>query len=411
MKNFKIKKIPHPKYGNQILPMLVDTRRNFLPEPSAALWGWQLWFSNPFNTVFARLQDLCVFYEYIDRYYPDFFKDAANLRMMKKRQLNDLSSFLLLNFHYDITDAVKVNPSTFNRRIDSVKLFLDHHYSRYIERIDDINRSDMMMNQLNTLCKHLAKKRYSSADIQNHTKQATPLSNEQIDIIRTIIRPSDDIFVNKINPFRAHLQLRNACLILLLCELGCRASELVLIRNNDKDVKLTTNATVVIQTQDQKDTSHRGRRDGASHKTFGRELPISPGLADLLMDYIEESRPKLRKAFKGQFTQYLFVSDKDGGPLTTDGLDYVINSLYRKVPELKQVIHPHQFRVTRGGELRDAVDKKYEESNSPMIKSGDMQDTLTTWGGWSSTSTMPKHYTIANIQAKLRQYLAEKVKT
>ncbi|WP_445771929.1 hypothetical protein [Rheinheimera sp.] len=77
-----------------------------------------------------------------------------------------------------------------------------------------------------------------------------------------------------------------------------------------------------------------------------------------------------------------------------------------KVPELKQVIHPHQFRVTRGGELRESIDKNYAGANSPMIKAGEMQDTLTTWGGWSSTSAMPKRYTNAILQQRIRQYLA-----
>ena len=94
--------------------------------------------------------------------------------------------------------------------------------------------------------------------------------------------------------------------------------------------------------------------------------------------------------------------------MTTDGLNYVLDSLFRRTPDLKQVVHPHQFRVTRGGELRDGIDKNYEGSNSPMIKAGDMQDTLTTWGGWSSTSSMPKRYTNAILQKRIRTYLADK---
>ena len=86
----------------------------------------------------------------------------------------------------------------------------------------------------------------------------------------------------------------------------------------------------------------------------------------------------------------------------------MINNLYRKLPYLKQVVHPHQFRVTRGGELRDSIDKSYEGANSPMIKAGDMQDTLTAWGGWSSTSSMPKRYTNANLQKRIRNYLSKK---
>lgn len=408
MMNYRVRSVPHPQYGNQLLPLLVNMRNSQFPEPSAALWGWNLWLSQRYNTAKYRLQDLCVFYEYVDRHYPTFFEDAAKLNIITRRQLNDLASFLLINFYYDIDDGVQVSPSTFNRRIDSIVLFLQYHYSRYIEKIEDPDKVDALSRTVSRHNAHLAKKRFTNAEVENQTKQAKPLDAEQINIIRDIVRPSDDYFTNEINPFRRALQRRNACLVMLLCELGCRASELMLIRNNDDDLKLTTNPTVVIQQQESNSSEFRARRDGASHKTLGRELPISQGLSSLIIEYIEEDRPLLRKLYNGTLTQYLFVSDQDGGPMTTKGLVYVINSLYRKTPDLKQVVHPHQFRVTRGGELRDGIDNNYEGANSPMIKAGDMQDTLTTWGGWSSTSSMPKRYTNAILQKRIRAYLAEK---
>ena len=408
MMNYRVRSIPHPQYSNQLLPLLVNMRNCQLPEPSAALWGWNLWLSQKYNTAKNRLHDLCIFYEYVDRHYPLFFEDAAKLNIMTRRQTNDLASFLLINFDYDVEDGVQVSASTFNRRIDSIMLFLQYHYSRYIEKIVVSDTADALSRTVSRINAHLAKKRFSAAEVENQTKQTKPLEVEQINIIRDIVRPSDDNFINEINPFRKSLQRRNACLVMLLCELGCRASELILIRNNDNDLKLTTNPTIVIQ-QENRNTNHfRGRKDGASHKTRGRELPISQGLASLLIQYIEEDRPLLRKSYNGSLTQYLFISDQDGGPMTTKGLMYVINSLYRKTPSLKQVIHPHQFRVTRGGQLRDGIDKNYEGANSPMIKAGDMQDTLTTWGGWSSTSLMPKRYTNAILQKRIRAYLAGK---
>ena len=111
----------------------------------------------------------------------------------------------------------------------------------------------------------------------------------------------------------------------------------MLIRNNDNDLKLTTNPTVVIQQQDNNSNQHARRM---SHKTLGRELPISQGLASLLIEYIEEDRPLLRKPTKG--VDAVFIRErKDGGPMTTDGLNYVLDSLFRRTPELKQVVHPH----------------------------------------------------------------------
>lgn len=408
MMNYQVECIPHPQYGNQLLPMLINVRKNELPEPSAALWGWSLWLNNRFNTTKGRLQDLCVFYEYVDRYYPHFFEDAAECKIITRRQVNDLATFLLLNFHHDIDDGIQVSPSTFNRRVDSIKLFLRYHYDRYIEKVTDIERADALSREVARINAHLGKKKYSSAEVENQTQSAEPLTEEQIDLIRDIVRPSEGDFINDVNPFRPSLQKRNACIVMLLCELGCRASELMLIKHNGEDLKLTNNPTVVIKAQRPNDSEHRGRRDGASHKTLGRELPISQGLADLLIDYLEEDRPKLRKPFKGKLTPYLFVSEKDGGPMTTDGLDYVLDSLYRKIPSLKDAVHPHQFRVTRGCELRDSIDTEYEGSNSPMKKAGDMQDTLTKWGGWSSTSSMPKRYTNALLQKRIREYLAKK---
>lgn len=128
----------------------------------------------------------------------------------------------------------------------------------------------------------------------------------------------------------------------------------------------------------------------------------------MLVDYIEHDRPRLRSPFNGTLTEYLLVSEKDGGAMTTSGLSYLIDNLFRKVPELQLAIHPHQVRITRGVMLRDSIDNQYDGSNSPLNKSGEMQDTLTTWGGWSPTSTMPKRYTMQLLQRKIRQYLKGK---
>jgi integrase len=407
---YQIAIIPHPQYGNQLLPMVVDSLEFNLPQPSAAIWGWELWLSSPFNTAKNRLSDLCVFFEFVERELPTFFEDAATLNFMTSRQVNKLASFFLSNFRYDIEDGAAVAPSTYNRRLDSLILFLRFHYSRYIERLQDFDKAESCARMLKLLCKSLGKKRYSKADVENQTKYTQPLSDDEIELLRLIVRPSNKSFVNEVNPFRSQLQVRNACLILLLIELGGRASELILIRNNDKDLKLTTNPTVVIQDLNINDTSHRGRRDGASHKTLNRELPISRGLADLLIDYTEDYRPRLRRPVNGILTEYLFVSEKDGGAMTTSGLDYVLQTLFKNVPKLASAIHPHRLRVSRGNKIRAAIDADYKDSNSPMIKAGDMQDTLTTWGGWSSTSAMPKRYTNSHIQRKLNDYLAGKEK-
>lgn len=130
------------------------------------------------------------------------------------------------------------------------------------------------------MLKKLKKKSFSKSDVENATEQTQPIDIEQINIIKLIVRPSDKQFFNETNPFRTRFQVRNACIVLLLIELGCRISELVLIRGIDKQLKLTTNATIVIS--ESNDAQHRNRKDGASHKTLNRELPISSGLRDLL---------------------------------------------------------------------------------------------------------------------------------
>ncbi|MEZ8802896.1 hypothetical protein AB6D78_17050 [Vibrio splendidus] len=404
---YKVKKIRHPRYNNHLLPILVDTHDNNYPLPSAALWGFDLWHNKPLNTVNARLQDLAVFYEHITTNYPAFFEDAAKVKLLTHRQITIITSALLINHHYTIEEAVLVKPSTFNRRLDSVAQFLTFHYSRYIDRLNDLDRMNECRKQLFAMIGRLRKKKYSKSEVEIHTDQAKALSDKEIEIIRDIVRPSEIDFVNEVNPFRSKLQRRNACAILLLIELGCRAAELILIKANDKQVKLTTNPTVVITAEDNNSDTHRCRADAASHKTRGRELPISTGLADLLLDYIEIDRPTLRKPFNGKMTDYLFISETDGGAMTTSGLAYLIDNLYRKIPALQNAIHPHRLRVTRGIQVRDAIDQEYDGTNSPMIKAGDMQDTLTTWGGWSSNSSMPRRYTNELLQKKLSEYLAK----
>lgn len=404
--NYKISKIPHPQYGNQLIPLLVDSCGT--PVPSACIWGWDLWLSSPLNTCTAKLNDLAIFYKFIDMEHPNFFEDAAKLKFLTQRDINKLCSFLLINFRFPMEDYVSVSPSTFNRRLTSIKSFLNFHYTRYIERLVDFDKANAYTKSLFAFDARLKKKAFSKSEVENHSKPTETFTPDEIDIIRLIIRPSTENFTNELNPYRKGLQVRNACLILSLIELGCRASELILIRNIDSELKLTTNATIVIKDIGLNEETHRERRDGASHKTNNRELPITSGLRDLLIDYTENHRPKLRSKASKNLTDYLFISEKDGGAFTTSGLDYVLSTLFKHVPNLADVIHPHRFRIFRGNELRAAIDDEYEGSNSPMKKDGDMQDTLTTWGGWSTTSNMPKRYTNAHLQRKLNDYLAKR---
>ncbi|MCU8071571.1 tyrosine-type recombinase/integrase [Shewanella sp. SM32] len=402
---FRIKFISHPEYENQHIPMVVDSDCAEFPEPSAALWGWSLWLSHPLNTVEGRLRDLCVFYEFVEKECQHFFEDAAALKLLTMRDVNRLSSFLLINFQHELSNGVMVKPSTFNRRIDSVSKFLRFHYTRYIERVNDLEKADTINKKMNSIISFFSKKKYSKSEVENQTNVSEPLSEADLDLITTIIRPSKDNFINEVNPFRTQLQVRNACLIMLMCELGGRISEIVLFHCNDNDLRLTTNPTVRIQQQSKNNPAFRGRKDSASHKTRNRELPISRGLADLLIEYIEDYRPKLRRPCQGKLTDYLFVSEKDGGPMTTSGVTHVLKSVFKDHPYLKSLIHPHRLRTTRITQLREGVDKSFDGKNSPMIKAGEMQDILTTWGGWSTTSTMPRRYTNAHLQRKLNEYL------
>lgn len=385
--------------------MLVDTEHAQLPEPSAALWGWHLWLSHPLNTAEGRLRDLCVFYEFVANEHPHFFEDAAALKPMTTRDVNKLTSFLLINFQHELEDGVTVKPSTFNRRVDSVVGFLRFHYTRYIERVRDFEKASQISKKIESVLSHLSKKRYSKSQIDNQTKVTEPLSDTELDLIATIVRPSTDDFINEVNPFRRQLQVRNACLVLLMCELGGRISEIVLIRCDDNDLRLTSNPTVALQQQDKNNLDYRGRKDRASHKTRNRELPISQALASLLLEYIEEYRPRLRRPYNGQLTPYLFVSERDGGPMTKSGVTHVLKNMVKDHPYLIPLIHSHRLRATRMTKLRAAIDENFDGKNSPMIKAGEIQDALTTWGGWSTTSDMPRRYTNAHLQKKLREYL------
>ena len=86
---YQIAIIPHPQYGNQHLPMVVDSLEFNLPQPSAAIWGWELWLSSPFNTAKNRLSDLCVSFEFVERELPTFFEDAAKLNFWRRISISN----------------------------------------------------------------------------------------------------------------------------------------------------------------------------------------------------------------------------------------------------------------------------------------------------------------------------------
>ncbi|MBV9865372.1 MAG: tyrosine-type recombinase/integrase [Abitibacteriaceae bacterium] len=141
-----------------------------------------------------------------------------------------------------------------------------------------------------------------------------PLSAEQITALLRATHESAD-------------PLRNAALLLLLLDTGCRASELVALKRRDLDL-----------------TNHRCRVRGKGDKY--RTLFFGGKTADTLSQYLHEldqPQPKMGQELPSDGDEPLFSSARSTSPLTRSGLLHLIKRL-GKAAGIKDAVCVHALR-------------------------------------------------------------------
>jgi len=204
---------------------------------------------------------------------------------------------------------------------------------------------------------------------------------------------------NTQNPWKGELvRWRNYCLLLTMILGGNRKGEslgLQLIHFNLVGPSSCRKYFEIIKTDNI--PSGYPRKEIPSVKTKGRQIELSDNFAAIFEYYITKIRPKFKNAKK---STYVFLSSKDGLPLSLNTPNESLKNLIKKHPQFEKILTPHILRNTFHDLLSEKLDSTLD-GHGPIAKQG-IKTTLQEYaGGWSPGSSMVHKYPKGSIQRRV----------
>lgn len=396
---------------------LVDTRNGFMP-PIVNLWAWEQRLLLSANTIKSYLTDLAVLLERIDNgggRLKDLNRRFSTLDVLKKPEIEYLINGLA--WKRENGELEKVKLSTYARRLTTVKEFLRYGYERYLDKVTDENRYVRVSKELARVERRFEKATPSRAEIEETTKSPSALSNEQLAVLRFALAPRarHNPFSNDLN---GALRYRNIAMISLLIETGIRPAELCLLERTDlfperQSIWVSKWMADSLDAHTNQIAGYRKRakfprKVTVGHKTRGREIKLQPHILDMLQLYIDDHRAAFLKAHQKRRSRYLFLSYKDGGPITVNGVQSVVKHLSAVFPAIGYLTS-YTFRHTSVNVSKQVLRKALNNVDA-LHRDQMIQEFLTTKYGWSPASEMPEHYGRADLNALLAQLSSPLIK-
>lgn len=347
------------------------------------LWAEDLRLSLRANTVEAYLRDILLLY-----------RTAEVEGIVPEAKLRSLMGFSRLEIKHlakrlcETREGEAASKSTCSRRFESVRSFLTFSFD-YFKEVQKLTLSDYSQADKNrdSQLSKFRKQMYKAANKGAAPAAATDLTRAEMAVVDAVMHPASEL-----NPFKKpHVRVRNYCLFHVMWATAPRRAEVVLLEL--EDVRLGGAPTIVFKSPS---VAAKGRRrDGASLKTRGREVPIDRELAHLLAVYREECRSYFvnsripSKAF--------FLSSRDGRRLSSYAINQIFDTVER-VPEVASLgkrIHPHGLRTTSANSFRRKI------CDAGRASGIDLAEAMAYIGGWVQGSPMVAHYTRSEISARL----------
>ncbi|WP_442110801.1 tyrosine-type recombinase/integrase [Pseudomonas sp. NUPR-001] len=381
----------HPFCEIRVIRTSTSGLRPFLligstPVILANLWAEDLLHKSRLNTVESYLRDVAIAYEWALSRGAPLETKLERLAVFSSMELTSLAQCLCAT-----KQGSNASQSTCARRLESIKSFIDFSFEHYVE----LNRLSLMeqiqadKNKSKNL-RNLQKKMHRIAQQSEPPLPSTALNSDEQLILKSALDPD-----NPKNPFSTpELKVRNYCLFLVMIETLSRRGEAVLIELTDVDL----GPSPTIRIKQPNDVNRERRRDGASLKTLGREIPISMSLATVLNEYISQYRGKFLKP-KRPCTA-LFVSSRDGRRLSARTINTILRTVAANLglKNFSTRIHPHGLRSTGTNVAR----KRFEKSGHPSIN---IKDSLAYLGGWSPNSGSVQRYSRQSISDRLGEII------
>jgi integrase len=217
-------------------------------------------------------------------------------------------------------------------------------------------------------------------------REAPP--EEAMDALLRLVEPDDSR-----NPWgNIGLRVRNRLLVHVLLGFGIRRGEALGIRIDRIDFQ-ANRILIARSADDPLDT----RKDQPLAKTRDRWLPMAEGLASMVHDYVVHVRKKLPKARKHPF---LFVSHRDGAPLSLISVNKLFQSLRERFPELPTNLTAHLLRHA----WNEAFSKRMDAQGVEAAREEEIRSEIM---GWSPTSGTAATYTRRHTRERAEQMALE----
>jgi integrase len=287
---------------------------------------------------------------------------------------------------------------TFNLRWQSIRKFILWQWNFYQHRASNNaeilnharNKEKIMIQAFDTLGK---------APFKNSGKVTTGLEPELLAKFFRIIEPLPE---NDLNPFKSiYIKWRNYILLLTMVLGGNRRSESILLQLKDINLYGKFKYFEIIKENSFLPVWYP-HKEAPSVKTLGRKVALSDNVAALFEYYITEIRPK----FKGSArSTYLFISSRDGLPLSTHTPNDIIETIIKRYPEFEGKLSPHRLRNSFQDMLNDALDKSLESElgDYPLMKQAKKSTLQEYSGGWARGSAMVSKYPAGSIERRVAQ--------
>lgn len=203
---------------------------------------------------------------------------------------------------------------------------------------------------------------------------------------------------NELNPWKSDkVRWRNYALLLTMILGGNRKGESLLLKLNHFALSGRRKYFEVVKQDRNELPEAYPRVEAPSVKTFGRQIELADIMAGIFEHYLTEWRGKFKNADQ---SMYMFLSARDGLPLSVRTPNALLTELIKKHQEFKGLLSPHRLRNTFHDLLNEALDEKHqgESAFSKKLNKAPLQEYA---GGWKAGSQMTHHYPKGSIQRKM----------
>jgi integrase len=332
-----------------------------------------------FNSQMAQLQAVTLLLNWASSNNIDLAKRIGECTLLDRSQCEALRKYLRRNQNRDKakTKAAKqavrphVENAVYCNRINFVCNYVTFHAETVISRIPprEIDRCATSTKRLEQFKKMLLDNLPPSS-----TRSRQGLSPAQMAVLCEVITPG-----HPRNPFKPKLQHRNQALILLLVMLGLRRSEALKIKGEDMTLSGPDPMVTIVVRNDEPDDP---RTQEPRAKTCGREISITPKLANIFFNFITKHRSK---TYRAKQSPYVFLAQNDR-PMATQTMNDIFRLLRKRVEELPDDFCPHILRHSWNDKFTEVADgKRMKEAEEHQARNYAM--------GWSKTSTQSVRYT------------------